>query len=255
MLSAVILTKNEERKIQGLIKSLSFASEIIVVDDYSLDKTVPLAKKFGARVYTRHLNEDFAAQRNFGLKQAKNNWVLFVDADEIIPQALANEIIDNIKKSHYVGFYIRRKGMWLGKAMNWGEWSETKILPKYGHNRLLRLGKKGAGTWLRHVHEYWAIAGPTGELKNVLIHTGGDNLKKNINSINFQARLHALANQEEGKKASLLRILAMPTVKFVLNFFLKLGFRDGTHGFVHAILMSQHSFLAWSQLYLKQKHT
>ena len=117
MLSAVILTKNEERKIQGLIKSLSFASEIIVVDDYSLDKTVPLAKKFGARVYTRHLNEDFAAQRNFALKQATCDWVLFVDSDESVPPALAKQILKAIKSTNINGYYLKRQDVFLNKNL------------------------------------------------------------------------------------------------------------------------------------------
>ncbi len=252
MLSAIILTKNEATKIDRLIKNLSFASEIIIIDDHSTDKTPQLAKKLGARVFSRHLNNNFAEQRNFGLKKAKNEWVLFIDADETVSPQLAKEIISRIKDSQFVGFYINRKERWLGKTMTWGEWSTLKIFSKYGHNSLLRLGKKDAGKWFRRVHEYWEVHGPVSELNNALVHNKDKSLRKIIDTLNFQAKLHNKANSEEGKKSSILRILTFPLAKFSLNYFVKQGFRDGIHGFVYATLMSFHSFLAWSQLYLTQ---
>lgn len=95
MLSVVILTANEEHTITECIRSVSFAEEIIVVDDQSTDDTVLRAQKMGAVVYTRKL-DDFASQRNFGLSKAKGDWVLFIDADERIPKNLQNEIVFSV---------------------------------------------------------------------------------------------------------------------------------------------------------------
>ncbi len=253
MLSAVILTKNEENKIAALIKSLKFAKEIIVIDDYSLDNTVSIAKKNGAIVFKHHLNEDFAAQRNYALRKAKFKWVFFVDADEFVSEALAREIVKKVNENLYSGFYLKRKGRFMGRQMKWGEWSNSQILPKFGHNKLLRLAKKDCGRWVRPVHEYWDVKGPVGELTNSLIHESDKNLKEIISSLNFQARLHSVANKKEGKKANIFKIVFYPPLKFAVNYLCKMGFRDGTHGFIHASLMSFHSFLAWSQLYLNQK--
>lgn len=92
MISAVVLTKNEEKNIVDCIESLSFCDEVIVIDDNSEDRTVELAKREEAKVFTKDLNEDFAAQRNFGLTCAKGDWVLFVDADERVTPQLVSSI-------------------------------------------------------------------------------------------------------------------------------------------------------------------
>jgi len=81
-LSVVIITRNEEKNIKDCLETLKWCDEVIVVDDKSEDKTSQIAKEMGAKVFTCLLNDDFAAQRNFGLKKARNKWVLFVDADE-----------------------------------------------------------------------------------------------------------------------------------------------------------------------------
>ena len=102
MLSTVILTKNEEGNIKNVIESVGFTEEIIVIDDYSQDKTVDLAQKLGAKVLKRNLSKDFASQRNHGLNQAQGEWILFVDADERVTEQLSLEIkklLDNIISS------------------------------------------------------------------------------------------------------------------------------------------------------------
>ncbi len=253
MLSAVVLTKNEENKIASLIKNLAFASEVIVIDDYSQDSTVKIAKNNGAVVYSRYLKNNFAAQRNYALTKAKYDWILFVDADEYVSETLALEILESIKNKAYNGFYINRKGYWMGKKMRWGEWANSRLLTKYGHNKLLRLAKKNSGKWKRTVHEYWDVKGRVGNLTHTLMHKNDNDLKQIIKTLNFQARLHSAANGKEGKKVNLFKIIFYPLSKFGVNYFFKGGFCDGIYGFVHAILMSFHSFLAWSQLYLDQK--
>src|SRR3972149_11239736 len=121
MISAVVITKNEEKNIERCIKSLLWCSEIVVVDDYSDDKTVKLAKKLGAKVYQHSLDNDFSEQRNFGLLKAKGDWVLFVDADEVVSAKLQKEIIKSITQNKHVGFYIKRYDVWMGKVLKHGE--------------------------------------------------------------------------------------------------------------------------------------
>lgn len=252
MLSAVVLTKNEQKNIAECLSCLDFCSEILVVDDFSIDKTKEIAKKLKAKVFKRKLNGDFATQRNFALKKAKFEWVLFIDADERVNKSLKAEILKVLKKNKHEGYFLRRKNYWLGQKMNWGEWSECNILSTYGHNRVLRLGKKNSGVWKRRVHEYWDIKN-SAELKNYLIHHGHTSIKGVLENLNQQSYLHSKANSNEGKTSSLLKIIFMPPAKFFVNYFLKQGFRDGGHGFVYAVFMSFHSFLAWSQLWLDQK--
>jgi len=244
-ISAVILTKNEEENISECIKSLNFCSEIIVIDDKSSDRTVEIAKSLGAKVYERELGEDFSAQRNFGLKKATNEWVLFIDADERVPEKLASEIAKIIKqKSDFYGYYIKRQDVIWRKKLKHGE---------FGSIKLLRLARVDSGKWVRKVHEYWIIQGKVGSLENALMHYPHSTLKEFIADVNWQSDLHAEENAKEGKISSLYKIVFYPKLKFLNNWIIKKGFLDGTEGFVAALIMSFHSFLAWSKLWIKQR--
>jgi glycosyltransferase involved in cell wall biosynthesis len=245
IISAVILTKNEEGNIERCLRSLEFCSEIIVVDDHSVDKTVKLAKRHGAIVYQRLLSGDFSKQRNFGLKKAKGKWILFVDADERISKILRNEIKKNVGEDKGLnGFYFRRHDYFLGKRLKYGE---------IGSLRLLRLAKKGSGEWKRAVHEVWDIAGSVGELTNPIIHYPHQSLGEFIDHIKQFSSRHAEEHYQEKKKSSLFKIIFWPLLKFIRNYFFRLGFLDGGIGFVYSMMMSLHSYLAWGKLWVKQR--
>jgi len=244
-LTAVILAKNEEKNIQNCLESVKFCDEILVIDDNSSDKTVEISRKMGAKVFNRSLNNDFAGQRNLALRQAQGQWVLFVDSDEIVPPSLREEI-NNLKFTIYNGFFIKRQDIWKGKEIKYGETGNIKIL---------RLAKKEAGKWTRPVHEIWQVRGRVGTLKNSIFHYPHPALREFINEINQYSSLHAKANYREGKKPSLLKIIFWPKGKFVYNWIFKLGFLDGMAGFMIALMMSFHSFLAWSKLWILQRET
>ncbi len=245
-LSAVVLTKDEEENIIDCIKCLDFCDEIIIVDDNSSDETRKLAQKLGAKVYKKKLKNNFAAQRNYGLEKARGGWILFIDADERISNNLKDEIIQTINNSptDCLGFYFRRTDYMWGKKLKHGE---------TGNIRLLRLARRNAGSWQRLVHEVWEISGKTGEFKNPLIHYPHPTLSEFIKSVDMMSSLHAKANLEEGKKSSLLKILIWPPGHFTYNFIFKLGFLDGLRGFLVALVMSFHSYLAWSKLWFLQR--
>src|SRR6266404_4468552 len=99
MISAIILTKNEEENIAACLESLSWCDESIVIDDHSTDKTVDIAKKKGAQVFTRTMNNDFSDQRNYGLEKAQGDWILFIDADERVSSPLWYEIMQHTNES------------------------------------------------------------------------------------------------------------------------------------------------------------
>lgn len=247
-LSAVVLTKNEEKNINDCIKSVSFCDEIIVIDDNSTDKTRETAKVLGAKVYKRRLGGNMAAQRNFALRQARGKWVLFIDADERVPPLLQKEIIQftNNPLFQYTGFYLKRRDFIWGKEIRHGE---------VGNIKLLRLARRTSGKWIRRVHESWDIIGRTYLLKNPILHYPHPTMDKFLEGVNRWSSWHALANKKEGKRAILLKIIIWPLAHFAKNYIFKFGFLDGIQGFVLAIVMSFHSFLAWSKLWLLQKRT
>lgn len=246
-LSAVVLTKNNEKYLANCLKSLSFADELIAVDDGSTDKTKDIAKSFGAIVFSRKLNGDFASQRNFGLNKAQGQWVLFVDSDEILTPDLKTEIIETIRgSSGYDGFYLKRLDNIWGKTLKHGE---------TGNAKFLRLAKKGKGYWHRKVHETWQVLGLSKTLKFPILHFPHQSLHEFIDDINMMSDIDVEAKKEEKKRSNILKIIFWPKGKFILNWKFKLGFLDGTEGFVMALMMSFHSFLSWSKLWMEQKHS
>lgn len=240
MISAVVLTKNEERNIKECLAGLKWCDEIWVVDDDSSDKTREIAEKEGARVIRRALAGDFAAQRNYALGLSRGDWVFFVDADERVSPKLAQEIQEAIKKPDIDGFYLKRIDFFMGRWLKHGE---------IGSVRLLRLAKRKSGAWRRIVDEVWEIKGKTVILKNPLLHYSHPELKQFLSTINERTTLNAREFYKKGVRVTPLEWLK-PLAKFIKNYFLLLGFLDGTSGLVFAVMMSLHSFLVRGKLYL-----
>jgi glycosyltransferase involved in cell wall biosynthesis len=240
-LSSIVLTKNEEKNIERCIKALSFCDEIIVIDDYSVDKTVEIAKKLNATVIQRPLNNNFSAQRNCGLAQANGEWVLFVDADEIVSEGLKSEILSNINSKFFKGFYLRRKDLAFGRELKFGETANVK---------LLRLGRKDSGLWQRPVHEVWKIKGPVDILKTPLSHFSHHNIIDSLRKINYYSTIEA--NFRKNEKSGYIKIFFYPAGKFIKNFIFSLGILDGMQGFLIASLMSAHSFLVRVKIWENQ---
>jgi len=244
MISAVVLTKNEEENIKECLAGLKFCEEIIVIDDNSTDKTKEIAKKEGARVYVRSLDNNFAGQRNYALGLTKEEWMFFIDADERVTPALRQEITNNkLQITKINGFWFKRNDFFMEKLLKHGEAKSVK---------LLRLARKGSGEWARKVDEKWEIKGQTQLLKNPLLHYSHNNLKEFLESINSRSSLNASQFFSENKKVSFLDWFK-PLAKFLQNYFLRFGFLDSTAGFVFAVMMSLHSFLVRGKLYLLWK--
>lgn len=239
MTSAIVLTKDEEKNIEKCLGALKWCDEIIIIDDYSEDKTREIAKKLGARVFKHYLNNNFAQQRNFALEKAKGEWVLFVDADERITPELAREIKQEVKKDEGYAFVFKRQDYFMGKPLKYGETAQV---------RLLRIAKKD-GKWKRAVHEVWKTKWRTKTLKNPILHYPHPTISDFLRQINFHSTLHAEALRKEGISFSLFRLIFNPLGKFLQNYIWRLGFLDGMPGFVMALMMSFHSFLARAKLY------
>lgn len=245
MISAVVLTKNEEENIGECLESLKWCDEIIVIDDESGDKTCQIAKKLQAKVFTRALNLDYAAQRNYGLQKAQGDWVLFVDADERVDEDLRAEIKEAVEDPNFSGYFVKRTDFMFGRWLNHGETADV---------RLLRLARKGTGEWVRPVHEVWKITGTTGYLETPLLHYPHPQVAEFLGKINLYTTLDAQEFYKQGiRRVGTASIIFYPVGKFLRNYFLKLGFLDGTAGFMMAMMMSFHSFLTRGKLWLLEK--
>lgn len=238
-LSAIVFTHNSQDTLDACLSSLQFADELLVIDDLSTDNTPAIAKRHHAKVISHPLT-DFAAQRNFALKQATCDWVLFVDSDESVPPTLAKQILKAIKSTNINGYYLKRQDIFLNKTLRHGETSQV---------RLLRLAKKSAGTWQRPVHEFWHIKGQTSTLTHPLLHQRNLSFSQFIDRLNHYTDLDAKALLAENKPFSYFDLLLKPLGKFIYNYFVLLGFLDGFPGFVMAFSMSLHSLIVRIKLY------
>lgn len=233
MISAVVLTYNEEKDIKDCLDSITFVDEIIVIDNASSDKTTKIAKKYTDKIFVKKHN-DFSKARNFGLEKAKGDWVLFVDADERVTRKLQEEIKEAIISNNLSGFYLPRLDYFLGRPLKHTEAAKV---------RLLRLGKKGAGVWERAVHEIWNIKGDVGYLQNPLIHCSHPDIAEFIKKIKIYSEADAKFRFSQGKRSSFFLIFVFPIAKFLKNYIWWLGFLDGWRGFVFSALLAYHSFL------------
>lgn len=244
MITAIILTKNEAKNLPKCLESVKWCDQILVIDDGSTDKTVSVAQKAGAQVLEHPLNANYASQRNWALSKVKTTWVLFVDADEVVSDQLADEIKVAITKIEFKGYLISRIDHMWGKRLTHGD---------VGGVKLLRLARHGAGDWQGTVHETWQVEGRVGTLKNPINHFPHPTMVEFLNHINVYSTLKAKEFHESGKKINLIVIIFGPVWRFILNYFFKLGFLDGTAGFVHAMTMAFYTFLVAGKLWLLYK--
>lgn len=241
--TGIVLTKNEESHIAACLESLKWCDETLVIDDFSNDKTIDIARKYHAKVIQHPLQNDFSQQRNFGLLQAKNEWVLFVDADEIVSLSLQYEITNQVTNqfSDADAFYIRRIDEMWNKKLHHGE---------VGDKFLLRLAKKSAGQWMGKVHEIWKVKGNTQRLQNPLMHTPHQSVKEFLAEINFYSDLRAQELVEQHRVVPSWQVILYPIGKFIDGYIVKAGAFDGIAGLMIAIMMSFYTFLARGKAYL-----
>ncbi len=245
MLTAIILTYNESECLVNCLKSLKFCDSILVVDGGSSDDTLAIAKKYKAKIVAHPLANDFSAQRNFALSQVKSGWVLFVDADEIVSPALSEEILYSIKHFKTAkGFLIPRRDIMWGKPLFHGD---------SGNTRLLRLANLNSGTWTGKVHESWQVSGQVLSLSSPLIHTPHQTVSDFLSHLNYYSTLKADEFFSRGRSSNVFEIIFAPIARFLQLYIIKLGFLDGTAGFVHAMLMAMYAYLVASKLYLLKK--
>jgi glycosyltransferase involved in cell wall biosynthesis len=253
MISAVILTYNEEENISSCIKTLLWCDEIIIIDDYSNDKTIECIEELRLKkikIYKHHLDDNFSSQRNFALEKAVGNWILFIDADEYVTNSLQFEILNVINESidNINGYYFKRLDYIWGKPLHFGESNNIT---------LLRLAKKDKGKWIGNVHESWQITGKTTTLKNPIIHHPHQTIAIFLKEINYYTDLRAKYLYNQRVSVYWWTIIIYPLGKFIQNYLIRLGIFDGIRGLIFAVLMSLHSFLVRGKLWylLQQKRT
>jgi len=227
-ISAIIITRNEEKNIANCLASLYFADEIIVVDSGSTDRTEEICRAFPAVRFFHHPWKGYGPQKNAALALASHNWVFSLDADEIVTPELAEEILAAVGSDMpYVGYRLRRKNMYRRQWIRHSGWWPDEIL---------RLFRRDAGRFNdRVVHESVEVDGPVGFLKGVIEHHSFNAPEDFLVKAQRYSVLGASQMKRQGKKGGAVRAVVRAVSAFIKSYILKLGCLDGRAGLLIAV--------------------
>lgn len=240
-ISVFIITLNEEKIIEKCLEKLNIFDEIIIVDSGSTDKTIEICNKYNAKVFQNKF-VNFSKQKQFALNLTKNDWVLSLDADEV----LTDELLDEIKSikilENYEAYFIPRTHVFLNKIFNYG--SENKKL-------ILRLFNKNFGNFDKNiVHEEIVVIGKSSKLKNEFLHYTAIDFQIAINKQIKYALLSAENLNNKRKKSYLLKIILKFPFDFINYYIVQRNFLNGYQGFTWSMFSAFCNYLKYT--YLKE---
>ena len=246
-LSIAIITLNEEERLDDCLTSASFANDIVVVDSGSTDGTAAIAKSYGARVFQEDW-QGFGPQKQRAIGHCKNNWVLVLDADERISSALAEEIRSIVENAGPNNAYaIPRKNYFLKRWIKHAGWWPDYVV------RLINKDYCQMNT--KPVHESIEVANrKIGKLHNPLIHHATRNIEHTMAKMDRYSSIGAKELFDNNEKASYSKALSRGTWAFFYNYILRMGFRDGSPGFIIAISDALNKFFKYAKLVEHSNH-
>ncbi|MGV8994290.1 MAG: glycosyltransferase family 2 protein [Flavobacterium sp.] len=224
LLSVLIITLNEAKQMKPLLADLQFADEVVIVDSYSTDETEEVVKEFPNVRFIQNKFENYTHQRNFAIGQAKNNWILFLDADERLTPSLKEEIIETIQTNNtYVAFLFFRTFMFKNEKLKFSGWQTDKIFRLF-HKEFAKY------TTERLVHEKLDVQGKIGVFKNPLIHYSYADYQSYKAKMLSYGKLKAQEKFAKKMKPSVVKRIFHPVYSFLYSYTIRLGFLDGKKG-------------------------
>ena len=241
-LSIIIIAKNEEKRLGPCIESVAWAQEVVVIDDDSSDRTAELATDLGAKVYRRRMDIE-GRQRNFGFEKATQPWLLSLDADERVTPALAKEIQEKIlqyeNQKEVAGFAIPIK-TFIGSRWVRGA--------GYYPARKTRLFRKGRFQYEEaKVHPRALYEGKIIELDGDILHYSCSHLGEFVTKFNRETALEAEKWITDGRKVNLPNSLRKTIDRFLKNYFLKDGYKDGFMGFMMSVFHGFYQLITYAK--------
>lgn len=238
--SAVVVARNESMRITSCLESLAWADEVLVVDSGSTDNTVELCTGLGVRVLQTQWR-GYTVTRNFAIDAAAHDWVLCVDADEVVTGRLRDAVRGVLREPHHQAYKIRREAFYLGRLMRFGGW---------GRDWHVRLFDRRSARWAeKAVHEYVKVSGTKGVLEGTLVHHPYEHIEHHIAKINAYTTLAARELATRGRQGGPLLALLRAIATFVRMYVLRAGFLDGGRGLVLAVNSSHYTFLKYAKLW------
>ena len=239
-LSVVVICYNEEAILGKCLSAVQWAEEIVVLDSFSTDRTLEVARQYTARVSQSEW-QGYAKQKALALTYASHPWVLSLDADEVVSPELAQEIQSLlVGEPGLAGYRVPRLAFYLGRFLRHCWYPDLK----------LRLFRKDRGRWSDHeVHESFLLDGPAGQLKNPLFHYSFPSIEDHLRTIQQYTTLGAESLANAGRVFSLARLLGSPLFMFLQQYIGKRGFLDGIPGLIASLLSAFHEFVKYAKLY------
>lgn len=225
-ISVLIITLNEEVHMYELLSDLDFADEVIVVDSFSTDRTKEICESFKNVKFIQNKFENYTSQRNFAIDKARNNWILFIDADERLTPLLKAEIIETVSANREVSAYMfYRKFYFKKEILHFSGWQTDRIFRlfkkdkcRYTHNRL--------------VHEKLDVDGKIGYLKNKLVHYSYADYESYKRKMITYGKLKAREKYQSGFKPTFFHKYGHSTYNFLYQYLIRLGILDGVKGII-----------------------
>jgi glycosyltransferase involved in cell wall biosynthesis len=241
-LTAIVTTYNEEANIRDCLDSLSFADEILVVDSFSTDATVEIARAMPGVRLLQHEYRGNGPQCNWAMEQAAHPWILVVDADERVTLPLAREIEDLLSRDLVEDAYrLRRSNTFLGRVIRHSGW---------GKDRLVRLVRKGTVRYPeQRVHADIPLRVPAPTLRSPLLHDTFRSFGQYLEKLHRYAEWGAQDQFQRGRRAGLAEIALRPAWRFFRMYVVQAGFLDGVPGLIVCTLQSYGVFLKWARLW------
>ena len=247
MLSAVLITKNEEHNIKNCVDHLiEWVDEIVVYDSFSNDRTISIIEEYcSPKIKIRQIEwQGFARTKNMAVEAAGGDWILSVDADEIITAELRDEILQLVGKAEHAGYLIPRLLFFCGRPVRYGG-----SYPDYQ----LRLFKKDAGRFEETpVHEYVKLSGSKGKLKNHMLHYSYRTMFDYWARLNRYTELDAEKKFKQGKRFRFYRVFVLQ-LEIVKRLFFRLGILDGFPGIFYHIFSAVSSLVKYAKLWEYQE--
>lgn len=240
-ISTIIIARNEAENLKLSLPKLKWCDDIVLVDDNSTDETIAIAESFGCRIFKRAF-DGFGTQKQFAVAQAKHDWILNIDADEVMSDELVTEITQlDEKRNTMVGYEVPIRHVFLGKIFTRGKES------KFYH---LRLFNKQAGNFDdAKVHEKVRLNGPAGHLNNVILHYSYKDLGHYFEKFNRYTSIGALKLKERGKSRSLFLSVAGLPFYFIKHYFIYGNFMNGKAGFIWSYLNAWYHVVKYLKLH------
>ena len=242
-LTIVIPTRNESAQIAELVRSLSWAGEVIVADGGSEDASVALAREAGARVLEQ-TGPTIAAQRNAAIQAASHEWVFALDADERITDPLRAELAEVVAHPQRRAYRVRRRNFYLGHELTRGHW---------GRDWVTRLFTRDQRFVERRVHESLEQVDDPGQLNGLLLHTPYRDLSHQLEKMERYASWGALDLFDKGERASWWDLAGRPAARFIRAWLLQGNIMDGRFGLATSLLGAYGTFLKYAHLWALER--